>query len=229
MNEMTQSKVQHAASGIPLPASNLQVEVVVENLSKRFNREWIFRGLTTTFSSGKTYALTGPNGSGKSTLLQLLWGQMPQTAGSVQYLIGNQTIGVEEIYREVSIATPYMDLIDEFTLEEQLDFHFSLRKIRKGLSQEEVIDKMYLDHARNKQIGNFSSGMKQRLKLGLAFFTDTRMLFLDEPGTNLDNQAFGWYKTQLNELPAEMLTIIASNQPAEYPENAVNINIMDYK
>ncbi|MBL7856849.1 MAG: ABC transporter ATP-binding protein [Cyclobacteriaceae bacterium] len=205
------------------------MRIEVENLSKRFNREWIFKGLSTTFTGGNCYALTGPNGSGKSTLLQILWGQMPQTAGSVTYHLSNSIVPVEEIYQHISIATPYMDLIDEFTLEEQLEFHFNLRKIRKGLSRENVIEKMYLGHARNKQITNFSSGMKQRLKLGLAFFTEASILFLDEPGTNLDNEAFDWYKNQLNDIGQDKLVFIASNQEAEYPANAIILNIKDYK
>jgi ABC-type multidrug transport system ATPase subunit len=205
------------------------VSIKTENLSKRFNTEWIVRNLNYSFEAGNTYAITGPNGSGKSTLLQLLLGQMPQTSGSISYKAGERSLQIEEIYQHIMFAAPYMDLIDELTLEEQLHFHFKTRTIRQGLTINTIIEKLYLTTARNKAISNFSSGMKQRLKLGLAFFTEASIILLDEPGSNLDDQAFAWYKQNLMELPPQQLVIIASNQPAEYPENSLAINILDYK
>jgi ABC-type multidrug transport system ATPase subunit len=203
--------------------------ITVENLSKRFNREWIFRNLSFTFESGKTYAVTGPNGSGKSTLLQVLWGQMPPTAGVIRYSQNNSDIEIDSVFRRITIATPYMDLIDEFTLTEQLKFHFKLRESRNDRPIDEMIKTMNLYDARNKYIGNFSSGMKQRLKLALAFFTEADAVFLDEPGTNLDTKAFEWYLSQLSSIPSDCLVIIASNQLSEYPASAVRLDIMTYK
>lgn len=203
--------------------------ITVDSLSKRFNREWIFRNLSFTFESGNTYAITGPNGSGKSTLLQIVWGQMPQTAGTLRYYINQQPLEIDSVFHHVAIATPYMDLIDELTLAEQLRFHFKMKKSRDNLSIEALMKIMYLYDARDKYIANFSSGMRQRLKLALAFFTDAHAVFLDEPGTNLDNTAFEWYRERLNNLPKECLVMIASNQPAEYPQDAVKLDIMSYK
>jgi ABC-type multidrug transport system ATPase subunit len=201
----------------------------VENLSKRFNREWIFRGLSFDFTAGNTYAITGPNGSGKSTLLQVLWGQVPQTSGSISYQKGSKNIPVQDISAHISIATPYMDLIEEFTLEEQLNFHFKLKPIRSGITISDLLQILYLEPAGNKTIANFSSGMKQRVKLGLAFYTQADILFLDEPGTNLDARAFEWYLTEFKKMPPESLVFIASNDPAEYPENAVLLNMENFK
>jgi ABC-type multidrug transport system ATPase subunit len=204
-------------------------EIQVSDLSKRFNREWIFKNVNYTFQSGKTYAITGPNGSGKSTLMQVLWGQLPQSSGLIHYKSDSTPIPVEAIFNHISVATPYMDLIEEFTLEEQLRFHFRIRAMRTGLTIEIILDKLYLAQAKDKTISNFSSGMKQRLKLGLAFYTESRILFLDEPGTNLDEQAFKWYLENLNQLPKDKLIFIASNQRNEYPENAVVVDLMKFK
>jgi ABC-type multidrug transport system ATPase subunit len=201
----------------------------VTNLGKRFKREWIFRNLTYQFQQGTTYAITGPNGSGKSTLLQILSGHVPPTAGSLAWYIGNTLLPHEQVYRHISIATPYMELIDEFTLQEMVRFHFNLKPIRKGHTTEQVIEALYLTRETNKRIGNFSSGMRQRLKLGLAFFTHSDMLLLDEPGTNLDANAARWYREQLQEASANRLVLIASNQPEEYPKNAVPVQLTDYK
>ena len=201
----------------------------VNQLGKRYNREWIFKNLTHTFQPGKTYAITGPNGSGKSTLMQVLWGQLPQSSGTITYSVGGKNIPVEDIFTHVVVAAPYMDLIEELTLEEQLHFHFKMRKPRPGYSIESILENLYMTDSKDKQIANFSSGMKQRVKLGLAFFTDSKIIFLDEPGTNLDEQAFAWYIENLNKVAVDTLVFIASNQKSEYPANAEVIAVSRFK
>lgn len=209
--------------------SSLKVDISVRGLGKRFNREWIFRNLDYSFQSGNIYAITGPNGSGKSTLLQVLWGQLPQSTGELNYAGPLGEIPIEEIFKHITIATPYLDLIEEFTLFEHLKFHFKLKRSRDGMEEEEMLDKMDLTHARDKYIANFSSGMKQRLRLALAFFTQAQLIFLDEPTTNLDAEATAWYHHQLNQLPQSCTIFIASNQSSEYPSHARIINILDFK
>ena len=203
--------------------------ITVNDLSKRFNREWIFRNLNYQFRSGNTYAITGPNGSGKSTLLQVVWGQVPQTNGTIRYERANLEIPLTETFRSISIATPYMDLIEEFTLHEILKFHFKLKKLREGLTLDALLQIMYLEDAAEKQLINFSSGMKQRLKLAMAFYTEADVYFLDEPGTNLDSRAFEWFQNELAKLPEKAIVLIASNDPDEYPKNAIALNITDFK
>jgi ABC-type multidrug transport system ATPase subunit len=205
------------------------MKITAEKLGKRFNREWIFRNLDFTFDHGNTYAITGANGSGKSTLLQILWGQLPQSTGAVKYELNNTEIPVTEIFHHLSIATPYMDLIDEFTLTEMVKFHFKFKKIRGSHSIEALINRMELAHAQDKLISNFSSGMKQRLKLALAFYSNTNLIFLDEPSTNLDKKSTQWYLDNLMDLPKECLVFIASNQEHEYPADSIKFDIMGFK
>lgn len=202
--------------------------VTAENLSKRFNREWIFRDFNFTFQPG-TYSVIGPNGSGKSTMLQVLWGQLPATSGTLRYMDGETLIPVEEIYRHLTFAAPYLDLIEELTLREILHFHFSFKKIRDGRSLADLLDIMELSHVRDKQVGHFSSGMKQRLKLGLALFSEVKIIFMDEPTTNLDQQSVAWYWKHFNQIKAETMVFIASNHEAEYPKTATKISLSDYK
>lgn len=202
--------------------------LTAENLCKRFNREWIFRDINYTFQPG-AYAITGPNGSGKSTLLQVLWGQLPSSSGGLRYSEGDAAIPAEEIYQHVSIAAPYVDLIEELTLLELLDFHFSFKKVRGGKGSEELMDLMELTRARDKQVGHFSSGMKQRLKLGLALFSDVKLVFLDEPMTNLDKPSIAWYWRTFEQIPPETTVFLGSNHESEYPATAIKINLSDYK
>src|SRR5579859_986334 len=196
------------------------MKIVAENLGKRFNREWVFRNFNYQFTAGKTYAITGPNGSGKSTLMQVLWGQMHPSTGFVNF----EHPSPGELFQFVAIAAPYMELIEEFTLEEMIRFHFKFKKCRIPL--EAVAERIGLKASGSKTISSFSSGMKQRAKLALAFYSDVALLFLDEPCTNLDKKSIQWYHDQLASVPSEASVFIASNQEAEYPLSATKIDIL---
>ena len=204
------------------------MKITAENLGKRFNREWIFKNVNHIFESGHTYAIVGPNGSGKSTLLQILWGQLTPSLGTLNYMQDQLSIPIEEIFSYLSIAAPYQELIEEFTVEEMVRFHFHFKKSRGG-SIQEIIEKMELTYASGKLISNLSSGMRQRLKLGLAFLSVSPILFFDEPTTNLDKKSILWYWDQFSQLPSGLLIFIASNQESEYPATAQKIDVSGYK
>lgn len=205
------------------------MRIKVDGISKRFNREWIFKNLNYEFKESETYAITGPNGSGKSTLLQVLWGQLIPSSGTVQFTEGENIVDTSDIYRHISIATPYMELIDEFTLHETLEFHFKFKKPKDSVAIPDIPDLMNLSQSKNKPLSNFSSGMRQRVKLGLAFFSASQILFLDEPTTNLDTKSIDWYLRNLEEIMKTRTVIIASNQKQEYPEDCPKIDITNYK
>jgi len=199
-----------------------------ENLGKRFNREWVFRKLTRDFKPGHCVAITGPNGSGKSTLMQLLWAQTIPSEGKISYEANDQEITPEDAFAHLSIAAPYLDLIDTFTLKEQIDFHFSYKRPVGGMSTDEIISKLQLGNTAGKRLEVFSSGMRQRVKLGLAFFSDVPVTFLDEPTTNLDAASVAWYHHHLQGIKDRLL-IIATNIPEDYPEFAEKLHLPDYK
>ncbi|MEL6534256.1 MAG: ATP-binding cassette domain-containing protein [Bacteroidota bacterium] len=165
---------------------------------------------------GSSYAITGPNGSGKSTLTALLMGLTLPTKGEVRHEKEGKALDPESWYKHLVLAAPYQELIEEFTLDQLLDFHFEFKKPVADMSKAAIIDAMYLKEARHKAVRYFSSGMKQRLKLGLAFFSQSDILFLDEPTSNLDDRAKAWYQEQLDEILGKRLVIIASNVEEEY-------------
>ncbi|MTI21376.1 ABC transporter ATP-binding protein [Fulvivirga sp. RKSG066] len=202
--------------------------VTFENVSKKYNREIIFKNLSYVFKTGQSYAITGPNGSGKSTLLQVISGFVRQSSGDVAYELHGKPLEVEDLYKHLSIATPYLELVEEFTLMEMINFHFKFKK--PALQPEEILSRAYLTDARDKQIKKFSSGMKQRLKLALTLFTDSSLILLDEPTSNLDEQGTEWYKEQISSLISDDKTIIiASNQKYEYDFCDEVIDIIKYK
>jgi ABC-type multidrug transport system ATPase subunit len=187
-----------------------------ENLGKRFNLEWIFRNLSLSFQSNQSYAITGSNGSGKSTLLQILSGLMPASEGIITYKKDKFIIHPDDIYTQISIAAPYQELIEELTLSEQIDFHLKFKNFRNKISKDQFIEIIQLKKSLNKEIRFFSSGMKQRLKLGLAMYSDTSIMLLDEPTTNLDAQGTEWYLKEIKDHLKNRLVVICSNQRHEY-------------
>src|SRR5690606_30065650 len=109
------------------------LNITLQNLGRRYNREWIFRHIDYTFSLGKKYAILGPNGSGKSTLLKVLSGSLTPSEGQLLYQKDTSTeIVVEEIHRELTVAAPYVELIEELTLKEMLEFHFKFKSYSAG-------------------------------------------------------------------------------------------------
>jgi ABC-type multidrug transport system ATPase subunit len=203
--------------------------ITLENIGRRFNREWIFRGVNHTFVSGKIYAILGPNGSGKSTLLQVLNGSLGPSVGKISYSFNDKPVDAENVYQHLSLAAPYLELIEEFTLSEMIDFHFKFKTYKPGADKEMIINLLALPGSKNKMIRYFSSGMKQRLKLALAFCADTPMLMLDEPTSNLDSQGVDWYLNLVQKFAQNRLTIICSNQEHEYNFSDEQLSIVDYK
>ncbi len=85
------------------------------NAGKRFNRDWIFRKADLTFLPGHTYAIIGANGSGKSTLLQTLAGSMEISEGKIEWQYNNTSRDADNIYSHLTIAAPYVEVIEEMT------------------------------------------------------------------------------------------------------------------
>jgi len=200
----------------------------LKNAGRRFNQEWIFRDITYQFITGGKYAILGPNGSGKSTLLSMLMGNLTPSEGIVSYH-ADKPIPVEELYKYISFAAPYLDLIEEFTLQETIQFHFKFKAFHKGMNADTVLDRLGLAKSQDKALKYFSSGMKQRTKLALACCSDTPILLLDEPTSNLDLQGMKWYKDLIHEFTDNRLVVVCSNQEAEYGFCEQLLQVTDYK
>jgi ABC-type multidrug transport system ATPase subunit len=205
------------------------MKITLQNIGRRFNREWIFRGIDYTFNDNGSYAILGPNGSGKSTLLQVLNGSLSPSLGKLNYFFEDKPVEITDVYTYLSLAAPYLELIEEFTLTEVIDFHFKFKLYKAGIDKTAVITLLGMESSKNKMIRYFSSGMKQRLKLALAFCSDTPMLMLDEPTSNLDTQGVDWYLSLVQQFAKNRLTIVCSNQEHEYSFCENRLSIEDYK
>lgn len=202
--------------------------VNLTDLGKRYNYEWIFRNLTYTFESGTSYAILGHNGSGKSTLLTIIAGHNLESEGQLKYTFSGKAVAQDQVYRHLSLTAPYLELVEEFTLLELIDFHSRFKPLRQNLSKEQLVDRMGLQRSKNKFVKDFSSGMKQRLKLGLAIYSDSAMLLLDEPTTNLDQEGVAWYQEHVSQNKANRLILVGSNIQHEYSFCDEQLRISDY-
>jgi ABC-type multidrug transport system ATPase subunit len=203
------------------------MEIILHQAGKRYNFNWIFKSIDLQITSGSRWVFMGSNGSGKSTLLQLVSGSTMLSDGNIRWKLNETEVSQEEVYRHISIAAPYLELIEEFTLEEHLKFHFSVKPPIDQLSIQEILEISGLKSKAHLNVGYFSSGMKQRLKLLLAILSDSSLLLLDEPLSNLDKDAGRWYLQMIEKYGRNRTIIVCSNSVDEefrFCNHQINMN-----
>lgn len=141
---------------------------------------------------------------------------MSISKGKIAFSNEGKPVEEEKKYQYLSLASPFLELIEEFTLRETIAFHFNMKKLAHLHSKDEIVEVLGLGHSLDKQLKFYSSGMKQRVKIALAVFSDAPVLMLDEPCTNFDATAIAWYQNLIEKYTANRLVLVASNQPHEY-------------
>ncbi|MBC7650765.1 MAG: ATP-binding cassette domain-containing protein [Deinococcales bacterium] len=205
------------------------MQIQLTNTGKRYNRDWIFRHCTYTFYAGNAYAIIGPNGSGKSTLLQTIAGSTNASEGKVEMTVESKQLTDDQSYKYISLAAPYLEVIEEMTATEFLQFHAAFKPLLPNITIAEIIAIIGLEKNADKQIRYYSSGMKQRIKLAQAIFSDTPVLLLDEPCTNLDATGYQLYQQLISTYCSHKLIIVSSNDSQEYSFCNQQLLIGDYK
>lgn len=206
------------------------MNISLSNIGKRYNYEWIFRKVDLELKQGNNYVILGGNGSGKSTLLQLLSGNLIPSEGKISFGKDGKNINEEDIFQHLSFAAPYLELFEDFTLTESIEFQSRFKPFFKGLDTKMIIQIMDMEKNSAKQLKYYSSGMKQRVKLALAILADTPLLLLDEPASNLDKKTLSWYQELVKHYAQNRLIIVASNQlEQEYPFCDQELNVESYK
>jgi len=195
------------------------MNITLNTIGKRYNYEWIFRNIHYEFTTGNNYVILGANGSGKSTLLQVIANSLIASEGKIAYtLSASENINEDNVFQYLSYAAPYLELFEEFTLAESIEFQGKFKPFHEGLDTKKIIEIAELEKAKNKQLKHYSSGMKQRVRLVLAVLANTPLLLLDEPTSNLDKNAISWYQQLVSGYSKDRLIIVASNQQEyEYP------------
>ena len=183
------------------------MQIELQNIGKKFGGKFIFRQLNRTFQSGEHVGIVGQNGSGKSTLVQIISGSLSASEGVVIY----EGIPSDQIWKQVSICSPAMGLYEDFTLLEHLQFTHGLKPFESSYSVKEIPEILQLEKHANKALKYFSSGMKQRVKLGTALLSDVSCVFLDEPCAHLDKEAEKWFSEFVISSKKNKTVIVASN------------------
>ncbi len=206
------------------------MKITLEHISKRFQKHWIFKDVNYTFGTDVAVALLGQNGSGKSTLMRIIAGIQSPSLGKVFfYDDSGNAIANDKVFSNISFCAPGQEIVEELTLREFLDFHFSFKRPQAGLDTTKIAELCGLSNSINKPIGDYSSGMKQRVKLAQAIFADTPALLLDEPCTNLDQHGVVQYRSWMEQYAKGRLVIVASNDPREYFFCRETVEVEKYK
>lgn len=202
------------------------MQVKLQNIGKTYQNHTVFKNIDYVFNPGYRGVVLGGNGSGKSTLLKVISTATVPTTGEVTFTEQGKTLADEDRYKYVAYCAPYIDLIEDFTLKELVQFQSTFKPFLNGLTTQKIIDLLYLDKFAAKPIKSYSSGMKQRVKLALAICADTPILLLDEPTSNLDKKGKDWYQQLIADYGSKRIIIVASNSLSEeygFTENEINI------
>ena len=202
------------------------MQIRLEAIQKSYQKKLIFQNLSAEFESGKRYGIAGHNGSGKSTLLKIIAGFITPNSGNILYSIQGKNIPVESIYHHINFTAPYLDLPIDLSFYELLDFHFSFKARLDMLSNDDINE--YFQLPQNLAIRQFSSGMLQRVKLALAFFTEGDLILLDEPTETLDDKGFELYVSLLENQSQNRTIIIASNKEKDFIGCESILRVNDY-
>lgn len=201
----------------------------LQQAGKKFHGEWIFRNLNLQLEACGRIGITGVNGSGKSTLLQILSGYQSLQEGRLRWFQDKNELPQDCLFKHLSVAAPYIDLPEEYSLVELIGFIAAFKPFRTGLDAGEIIRLLDLQSP-NKPIRHFSSGMKQRVKTGLAILSAAPLLLLDEPLSNMDEAGAAWYADLLKEhAPEKSIVVCSNNNAAELVCCTARIDLADFK
>ncbi|MEJ2430579.1 MAG: heme ABC exporter ATP-binding protein CcmA [Deltaproteobacteria bacterium] len=199
----------------------------VNDLCKHYTGTLLFKDITFELHPGEVLSITGWNGSGKSTLLRIIAGLVRPTSGKVEMFFQGESIPKESRRRFVGMVAPAFSLYEELTALENLEFFCKVR----GIAYERKVclarmEQTGLSENAHKLCRNYSSGMKQRLKLAQALLHNPPLLLLDEPGCNLDSKGMEVVEKIISAQRQRGMAIIASNEKREvdYGDRVINLS-----
>lgn len=202
------------------------IEVSIENLQRSFGERRVLKGVTARVAGGDRVLVRGPNGSGKSTLLKILVGLLSPTGGRVVYRKEGRELDIAGRRAAVGYLAPDLVLYDELTPLENLDFFSRVRELPGGAPNRALLDRVGLGKRVADPLGTLSTGLKQRMKVAFALQNEPSFLFLDEPGSNLDDAGRDLIRQVIEDRDGgERIVFIATNDPAEFGYGTTSIEL----
>lgn len=158
--------------------------IEIRGLKKRFGKTVALDGVNLSVPGGKIYGFIGPNGAGKSTTIRMLLGLLKKDEGEVRLLGGDPWRDAVELHKRLAYVPSDVQLWDNMTGGEVIDFLGRLRGSYTKERRAELIKRFELDPT--KKCKTYSKGNRQKVVLISAFVSDVELLILDEPTTGLD-------------------------------------------
>ncbi|GAA1552808.1 ABC transporter ATP-binding protein [Actinomadura kijaniata] len=191
--------------------------LTLENVSRWYGNVVAVNGVSMTIGPGVT-GLLGPNGAGKSTLIHMMGGFLEPSAGSVT-LDGTPIWRNPDVYRRLGLV-PERESAYDFLTGRQ--FILAMARLHKlpdpDAAARRAIDRVEMEYAADRQIGNYSKGMKQRIKMASALVHDPPVLLLDEPFNGMDPRQRLQLMDLIRKMAAEGRTILFSSHILEEVE-----------
>lgn len=190
------------------------MELLIKNISKSYvkNKKALCE-VNMCFTPG-IYGLLGPNGSGKSTLMNIITDNLKADKGIICYN-GKDIHKLKQMYREKIGYMPQQQAIyDNFTGEEFMWYMAALKGVDKKQAKnriDDLISMVNLSNDKQKRIGSYSGGMKQRILIAQALLNDPEILIMDEPTAGLDPSERIRIRNFLSEISENKIIIIATH------------------
>jgi ABC-2 type transport system ATP-binding protein len=158
----------------------------INDLSKTYGPKKVLDGVSFEVERGKIYGFIGENGAGKTTAIMAITGLSPIENGTIELFGKSDSKGLAEARRKMGclVESPILDM--RKTAKENLMLQELLYGNKDASKADKILNRVGLGDVKNKKVGNFSLGMKQRLGIALALINDPELLILDEPVNGLD-------------------------------------------
>ena len=187
-----------------------------DSISKNFGRRVIFKDLSFQFDKNGVYGISGPNGSGKSTLIKIIAGINSPSTGKINHKNNQEEIIPEKLHNYLGFVSPYLVLYEEFSAWENLEQFAQIRDVKFNKEKIEILLNDFLLYDRKDDlVKTYSSGMKQRMKFIFALMHSPKLILLDEPTSNLDDEGKNTVYKIVKREAEENIVIIASNEKSD--------------
>jgi ABC-2 type transport system ATP-binding protein len=207
-----------------------EMEITINNLCKSYGKGTnALQSVSLTIGKGM-FGLLGPNGAGKSTLMQILATLLPPTSGEVRF--GNLRLGKEDqhIRGLLGYLPQEFGVYKKLTAFEYLDYVALMKGISNNVARklqiDEMLERVNLTGVRNKKIGGFSGGMRQRVGIAQALLGDPQAIIVDEPTAGLDPEERLRFRNLLGELSASKIVILSTHIVGDIESSCSRLAIM---
>lgn len=206
----------------------IYVELKIESLKKNYGKVEALKNVTLSMSSG-IYGLLGPNGAGKSTMIQIITGNLRATGGQVYYN-GKNIMNHQKAYKkDLGYVPQRQGMYDTFTARKFLEYLAVLKDLDRKLIGEQVeyvLKIVGLWEVRDRKLGGFSGGMKQRILIAQALLGDPKIIILDEPTAGLDPKERIKIRNFISRIAEDKIILVATHVVSDVESIAKEIILL---